>query len=315
MMRTQVVVVIGASGFIGRYTVRHLAAAGHIVRVIVRRPSDATFLKTSGDVGQITIHHGTITRPDTLVPSLDGADRVINLVGVLAESQSQTFDAVHHQGPANLAALCQKLGLARLVHVSALAASANSESLYARSKFQGEQAVLAAFHDAIIVRPSLVFGPEDNFFNLFAHLAVISPVLPLLQGGHTRFQPVYVDDLAQALVKLVLLQDQPKDHCYELGGPDIFSFRELLTMILAMAHRKAALVPLPGPLARAAAWLMERLPNPLLTRDQLQLLKTDSVVSGQHASFEQLNIPPRSIHAIVPTYLNRYRPLSSQESL
>lgn len=303
----KVATLFGGSGFIGRYVVRHLAKQGHVIRVAVRHPEAAGFLKPLGDVGQITPIPASLLVEDSVKRAVEGADLVINLVGVLYEKGRQTFRAVHAEGAAAVARAAAAAGASDLVHVSALGADANSPADYARTKAAGEAAVREAFPAAVILRPSVVIGPEDDFFNRFAVMARLSPALPLLNGGRTRFQPVYVGDVAQAIVT-ALNDPACRGRTYELGGPRVYSFKELLELLLHEIHRRRLLLPLPMPLARLQARFLELLPKPPLTRDQLRLLERDNVVGSGALTFADLGIQPQTIETVLPNYLDRYRP-------
>lgn len=301
-----VATVFGGSGFIGRYVVKRLAEAGFIVRVAVRDPEAALFLKPMGGVGQVVPMACDVTKPALVAAAVAGAEVVVSLVGILFESRTNSFAATQAEAPGTIARAAAAAGVRRLVHVSALGADAASDSLYARSKAEGEQAVLAAFPAATILRPSLVFGPEDGFFNRFAAMAGLSPVLPLVGGGQTRFQPVYVGDVADA-VMAALARDEAMGRTYELGGPKTYTFRELMEFILATIGRRRHLVPLPWGLAMLQGRLGEFLPTPPITRDQVRLLRRDSVVAAGALGLAELGIAPHAIEAIVPSYLARYR--------
>lgn len=301
-----VATVFGGSGFIGRYVVKRLAEAGFIVRVAVRDPEAALFLKPMGGVGQVVPMACDVTKPALVAAAVAGAEVVVSLVGILFESRTNSFAATQAEAPGTIARAAAAAGVQRLVHVSALGADAASDSLYARSKAEGEQAVLAAFPAATILRPSLVFGPEDGFFNRFAAMAGLSPVLPLVGGGQTRFQPVYVGDVADA-VMAALARDEAMGRTYELGGPKTYTFRELMEFILATIGRRRPLVPLPWGLAMLQGRLGEFLPTPPITRDQVRLLRRDSVVAAGAPGLAELGIAPHAIEAIVPSYLARYR--------
>jgi uncharacterized protein YbjT (DUF2867 family) len=299
--------VLGGSGFIGRYVVKRLAARGEVIAVGCRNAEQAKFLKPMGDVGQIVPLNVGIG-DETLLPAfLAGNDALVNCVGILRESGAQTFELVHHTGPARLARFAREAGVDRFVHISAIGADPRSSSAYARTKAAGEQAVRDAFPTVTILRPSVVFGPEDQFFNRFAAMAMISPVLPLVGGGETRFQPVYVGDVADAVVKC--LEDQATaGRVYELGGPKVYTFREILDLLLSEIRRKRLFVDLPFGLAALQARLMSILPNPPLTPDQVELLKSDNIVSSGALNLASLGLQPTVAEVIIPTYLDRFRP-------
>lgn len=301
------VTVFGGSGFIGRYVVRRLAAKGWVVRVAVRDPIRAAFLKTSGNVGQVVPMRADLTADEpVLEAAIAGADAVINLVGILYESGRRTFQAIHADGPARLAGIAARLGVSRFVQMSALGADPGSPSLYARSKAAGEAGVLAAFPAATIIRPSIVFGPEDGFFNRFGCMARYSPALPLIGGGGNRFQPVYVCDVADAIIR-TLHEDAARGQTYELGGPRVYTFQQLMELLLRELRRHRGLIPVPYWMADIQASVLQRLPFPLLTRDQVQLLKIDNVLSGTKPGLAELGIQPTALELILPTYLDIYR--------
>ena len=305
-MARGLVTVFGGSGFIGRYVVRNLARAGWQVRVAVRRPDEALFLKTAGDVGQVTPVAANIRDDASVNAACVGADAVVNLVGILYEGGRQKFDAVQAEGAGRVARAAKVAGAKRFVQISAIGADANSDSAYARSKAAGEAKVAMAFPGATILRPSIVFGPEDNFFNRFAKMAMLSPALPLIGGGNTRFQPVYVGDVAAAVARAI--EDSgTAGNTYELAGPRAYTFRELLRLMLNEIGRCRLLVPLPFALATLKATFLQLLPMPLLTVDQVKLLKRDNVASGK-PGLKELGISPTAVEVVIPTYLDRYRP-------
>ena len=305
-MRSGRTAVLGGSGFIGRYVVKRLAARGDVIAVGCRNAEQAKFLKPLGDVGQIVPLNIAIGNEELLPAFLAGNDTLVNCVGILQEKGSQTFDLVHHSGPARLARFAREAGVERFVHFSAIGADSRSSSAYARTKAAGEQAVRDAFPTVTILRPSVVFGPEDQFFNRFAAIAMLSPVLPLIGGGETRFQPVYVGDVADAVMKC--LEDSASaGRLYELGGPKIYTFHELLDLLLSEIRRKRRFLDVPFGLAAAQAKLMSILPNPPLTPDQVELLKRDNVVSSGAMTLASLGIAPTAAEVILPTYLDRFR--------
>jgi uncharacterized protein YbjT (DUF2867 family) len=303
------VTVFGGSGFLGRHVVRALAGRGYRVRVAVRRPELAGHLQPLGQVGQIHAVQANLRDAASVEAAARDADVVINLVGILFERGRQRFDAVQASGAQTVAAAASAVG-ARLVHVSAIGADERSPAQYARSKAAGERLALAAMPSAVIVRPSILFGPEDDFFNRFASLASIAPALPLIGGGHTLFQPVFAGDVATAIVGAMEGQARPGT-IYEAGGPEVKSFRELMGFVLAAIRRRRLLIPIPFALARMQASLLQLLPKPLLTTDQVELLRTDNVVSEQARqegrTLAAFGIEPLTIGAIVPSYLWRFR--------
>lgn len=305
-MRNRHVTVVGGSGFIGRYVVKRLAERGAVIAVLSRHATEAGFLKPMGDVGQIELIDASIEDEVRLSAALTGSSAVVSSVGILYERGRQRFQLLHGEGPARLARLAAAVGAQHFVHVSALAADMQSPSAYARSKAIGEAEVRAAFPDATILRPSLVFGPEDDFFNRFAAMARLSPVLPLVGGGTTRFQPIYVGDVADAVVA-ALERPEAEGKTYELGGSAVLSFRELMALMLAEIGRQRVLVTLPYGLASVAALFMELMPKPLLTRDQVKLLQKDSVVRPGASGLAELGITPTALELVLPTYLHRFR--------
>jgi len=304
-----IVTVIGGSGFLGRHVVRALAKRGYRIRAAVRRPELAGHLQPLGRVGQIHAVQANLRYPASIAAAARDAGVVVNLVGILFERGRQRFEAVQAQG-AQAAAQAAVAEGARFVHVSAIGADENSPSAYGRSKAEGEKRVLATAPDATIFRPSIMFGPEDDFFNRFGSLARFSPALPLVGGGATRFQPVYVGDVAEAVALAVDGATKP-GATYELGGPQIVTFKELLEYVLATVERKRLLVPVPFWAAKAKATFLQFLPKPPLTPDQVELLKADNVVSEaairEGRTLEGLGIAPHTMAAIVPSYLWRFR--------
>jgi uncharacterized protein YbjT (DUF2867 family) len=303
------VTVFGGSGFLGRHVVRALAKLGYRIRVAVRRPELAGFLQPLGQVGQIHAVQANVRHPASVEAAAREADVVINLVGILFERRRQRFDAVQAFG-AEAVARAAAAGGAHVIQVSAIGADAEAPSHYARSKAAGERLVLAAVPSAVILRPSVLFGPEDDFFNKFAAIARFSPALPLVGGGHTRFQPVFAGDVASAIVAAI--EGRAKDgEVYELGGPEVRSFKELMQFLLATIERRRLLVPIPFALAKFQAGFLQFLPKPLLTPDQVELLRRDAIVSEtakrEGRTLEALGIEPLAMAAVVPSYLWRFR--------
>lgn len=309
-MSATIVTVFGGSGFIGRHVVRELAKRGYRVRAAVRHPSRAGFLRTMGLPGQVEAVYADISDDDSVARALSGAQMAVNLVGILYETGKQTFDALQTEGAGRVAWTAKTKGIKRLVHVSAIGADEESAADYASSKGEGEQAVLDAFPDAVILRPSIVFGSGDGFFNRFAAMAKYLPALPLLGGGHTRMQPVYVDDVADA-VCTALADTSTSGKIYELGGPEAYTFKELMQIVLRETQRKRLLAPVPWGIAKLQGRILGLLPAPLLTLDQVKMLQSDNVVSdtakAENRTIEALGITPKSVEAIVPGYLWMYR--------
>ncbi len=301
METRSVATVIGGSGFLGRYVVKRLAAAGHVVRVAVRDPETALFLKSMGRVGQVVPLYANITADNTLARAVEGADAVVNLVGILAERAKGDFVRMQAEGAGRVARLSAAAGVKHLVQISAIGADPASPAQYARTKAEGEALVRQYFPSATILRPSLVFGPEDKFFNRFAGLALVSPVMPVIAGA-SRFQPVYVGDVADA-VMAALTRPDAAGKTYELAGPKVMTFREILGWILAQIRRHRPLVAMPD----AAARLMAHIPFSGLTSDQLLMLQRDNVASPDMPGLAALGITPTPIDLIVPGYLARFR--------
>lgn len=310
-------VVFGGSGFIGRNVVRELAKRGWRVRVAVRRPHLAQFLRPMGYVGQIQLAQANVRYRESIAEAVKGADAVVNLVGILSQRGAQRFAAVQTAGARAIAECAAAAGVKSLVHVSAIGAGPAAGSLYARSKGEGEKAVREAFPAATIMRPSIVFGPEDDFFNRFAAMAASTPFtpLPLIGGGATRFQPVYVDDVADAICA-ALENPQCAGRVYELGGPRVYTFRELMELILKLTGRKRLLLPIPFALAPLLGLFGEAIAlvpffKPPITRDQIRQLKRDNVVgeSGEEnvGAIEDLGISPDTLEAILPAQMVRFR--------
>jgi uncharacterized protein YbjT (DUF2867 family) len=303
------VTVFGGSGFLGRHVIRALCKRGYRIRVAVRRPDLAGHLQPLGRVGQIHAVQANLRYPASVDSAARDADIVINLVGILFERGRQRFDTVQSFGAEAVALAASAFGT-RLVHLSAIGADENSTSVYARSKAIGERLVLAAQPSATILRPSVIFGPEDEFFNRFASLARFVPLLPLVGGGYTRFQPVFVGDVAATVVEAAEGRTKP-GAIYELGGPEVKTFKELMQYMLTVIERRRLLVPIPFSLAQLKAFFLQFLPKPLLTPDQVELLKYDNVVSeaAMHESrtLQGLGIEPLAMAAVVPSYLWRFR--------
>lgn len=307
-MDRRIVTVFGGSGFIGRYVVRRLAAADWIVRVGVRDLESAAFLKVAGDPGFVVPLAADITDDDSVARAVEGADGVVNMVGILYERGRRTFQRMHVEGAARVARAASAAGAKRLVQISAIGADADSPAEYGRTKAAGEKAVADAFPGATVLRPSVVFGPEDDFLNRFAQMARISPVLPVFP---TRFQPVWVGDVAEAVFR-VLEDGGTAGKTFELGGPQVVTFRELMQIILKEIARERVLLPLPLGLAEIEAWFLEKLPVPPLTRDQVKLLGMDNVVAPAAMTLRDLGIEPMAMEAIIPSYLDRFRPQAKQ---
>jgi uncharacterized protein YbjT (DUF2867 family) len=306
MATRSIATVFGGSGFIGRYVVKRLAKEEYIVRVVGRDPESSMLLRPMGRVGQIVPLYGSITNEPEVQRAVEGADIVVNLVGILAERRRGDFARLQAEGAGRVARLSAATGVQRMVQISAIGADPASPSMYARTKAEGEAAVQAAMPSATILRPSLVFGAEDKFFNRFAGLAQLLPFMPVICGD-TRMQPVYVGDVADAVMAAVTRTDVA-GQVYELGGPRVWTFREILMWILRETRRKRPMVEIPLGIARFQASIAERLPTKPFTRDQLLLLQKDNVVAGGMKGLAELGIPATPVELIVPDYLARYRP-------
>ncbi|WNK00427.1 complex I NDUFA9 subunit family protein [Thalassospiraceae bacterium LMO-JJ14] len=323
----RIITVFGASGFIGRHLVRRLAKNGWTVRAACRDPEKAQYLRTMGDVGQVIPWGADIGDAKSVHAALEGAEAAVNLVGILYESGKSTFQKMHVDCAKLAAETAASLGITRYVHMSALGANKHADAEYARTKAMGEEAVMAALPQARIVRPSVVFGPEDSFFNTFAGLCRISPFLPVigaptfpdvsigggkpfsinfLGDGGPKFQPVYVGDVADAIV-MCLNVDSTAGKTYELTGPSVYSFADIMRLVLKTTCRKRALLPVPFWVAEIEAFFLEKLPKPLLTTDQIRLMQTDNVAGGTLPGLTDLGIAATPAEAILPTYLRRYR--------
>lgn len=310
---SKLVTIYGGSGFVGRYIARRMAKEGWRVRVAVRRPNEALFVKPYGVVGQVEPVACNIRDDASVRAAMRGADAVVNCVGILNRSGKNSFEAVQAEGAGRIARIASEEGVARLVHLSAIGADADSPSVYQQTKAAGEKAVLAAFPGAVILRPSIIFGNEDGFFNRFAAMTRFGPVLPVVGAG-TRFQPVYVDDVAQAAVKGIKAEAAPG--IYELGGPDVATFRDLMRQMLQVIRRRRLIVNVPFFAASIMGGVFDLLQavtlglfhNGLITRDQVRNLKADNVVSPGAKGLADLGITPTAMGPVLPEYLWRYRP-------
>lgn len=308
-----IVTVIGGTGFVGRQIVRRLAQAGYRLRVTSRKPSHALSVTPLGGVGQIALLKADVRNEAEVAKAVEGADVVINLVGILRPSGGRTFDAMHNEGAAAVARLAAKAGVKRLIHISAIGADPKARSSYARSKGDGEAAVREAFPTATILRPSIVFGPGDGFFNRFAELMRMSRlVFPLFGGGKTKFQPVFVGDVADAVANAIA-DERTRSRVYELGGPAVYSFKDLLAFVAETTERKRAFFPLPFVVSDVMGALTGWLPFAPITLDQSRLLRQDNVVkagadAAKVGTLADLGVQPTALEAVVPSYLYAYRP-------
>jgi uncharacterized protein YbjT (DUF2867 family) len=304
-MRGKLITVFGGSGFLGSYLIPKLTEQGALVRVAVRNVDQALNLKVSGYVGQVEIVSVNPSDATSVAKAIGDSDYVVNLIGILFESGKNTFERVHVNIPKTIAIVAKKNAVQKLVHVSAIGANPHAESRYATSKGRGEAEVLKAFPDATILRPSVIFGAEDNFLNKFAAMACVSPFLPLIAGGKMKLQPVYVGDVAEAILRSFNTDASGK--IYELGGPSIYTFKELMNFILQETRREAVLLRIPYSVASLMGSIMQILPSPALTRDQVRLIKTNNIVALEALTLKDLGIEATALETIAPFYLERYR--------
>ena len=301
------IAVIGGTGFIGRLIVEALAERGARIKVLARNPDRAKFLKPMGQVGQISLHGGDALDDAALDDVISGTDAVINTIGILAESGRQRFDSLQAELPGRIASRATQAGISRVIQISAIGANPKSRIKYAASKGKGESLLFKNFAKATVLRPSLVFGTGDGFFNRFAKMALLAPGLPVIGGGQNKVQPVYAGDVAEAVVAC-LSNDKTAGKVYELGGPDVMTFKDVMAYIIRHIDRRRMLIPVPHPLMMLAATVMAPLPNAPVTRDQLKQLKHDNVVHSEALGLSDLGINPKPVDLIVPEYLERYKP-------
>ena len=299
------VVIFGASGFIGRYIVSILLQDNYLIKVFVRKPDEAKHLTLMGKLGQVEIYQGNITDKKSVQNIVDGANKVINLVGILEEKSQQKFINTHVEGASNIAEACLKHKTESFIHISALGLYDGKHSKYAKSKLAAEEKIKKIFKNTIILRPSVIFGPEDNFTNKFARMASISPFIPLINKGLTKFQPVYVKDVAKA-VHVVINNNKYIGQTYSLGGPEVISFKEIIDFILLKIRKKRIYIPLSFPQIKLMAILFSIVPNAPITLDQVRLLEKDNIVLKKEKGFKELGIKPESIYSSAEQYLNRY---------
>ena len=302
----KIIAIFGAGGFIGKHLMRQLTKLDYRVKVATRNPYLKGYLKPLGNPGQIELFKINIFNPNDVKQILKNSDIAINLVGILYETRKQKFNQIHSQFPYLLSNLCNELGIKNLVHVSALGVKEKHVSQYMQSKLQGEKNIQDTFKSSVILRPSVVFGPEDKFFNTFASIAQFSPVLPLIGGGKTKFAPIYVGDVAKAIVKALELNNS-KPKIYELGGSKNYSFKELMEILLTEIKKKRFLIPVPFGMAKFQSYFLQMMPNPLLTPDQVEMLKYNNIVSGDYPTLKDLGISGTSIQSILPKYIYRFR--------
>lgn len=305
-MKNKIVTVFGGSGFVGRYVVKELAKNDFMIKVISRNPDAAIHLKTSGFAGQITLQAGNIESNDAINKAVENSYAVVNLVGIMFEKGGQNFSSVHAKAAERVAKISKAAGVTKLVHMSSLGVERTTHSKYARTKAAGEKAVISAFPEAFILRPSVIFGQEDQFFNQFARMAKYSPFLPLIGGGKTKFQPVYVLDVAKA-VCAGILHDDFSGRVFEIGGNSIYSFKDILEYIMKVTGHRRHFINLPFGIAGMVGRLAEILPAPPITSDQVRMLKFDNVLNPDALSLKNLGITPTPVEAVVPQYLSAYR--------
>jgi NADH dehydrogenase len=301
--KQKIATIFGGTGFVGRYIVRLLAKEGYLIKVATRIPERAYFLKPCGDIGQIVPFYCDYNNQGSIDEAVQNSDLVINCIGVLYQKRKSKFKTAHIDIPEKIAKACKKNKSEYFIHISSLGVDKNN-SKYAKTKLEGEKAVKKSFKNVIIFRPSVVFGPEDQLFNLFAELSRYLPFLPLIGGGKTRFQPVYVGDIAKAVV--ISMKKENKGKLFELGGPEVVNFKEVYGLIFKHCNRKRALIPMPFWLAKFNAFFLGFFPKPLLTTDQVTSLKFDSVVGKKALGFSELGIMPKSLAMILPSYLERF---------
>ena len=302
----KIIAIFGAGGFLGKHLMRQLTKLDYRVKVATRNPYLKGYLKPLGNPGQIELFKTNIFNPENVKQVLKNCDLVINLVGILYETKKQKFNQIHSQFPYLLSNLCNELKIKNLIHISALGVRERHISQYMQSKLQGEKNIQNIFKPSVILRPSVVFGPEDKFFNTFASLAQFSPVLPLLGGGKTKFAPIYVGDIAKAIVKALELNNS-EPQIYELGGPENYSFKELMEILLSEIKKKRFLMPIPFGIAKFQSYFLQMMPNPLLTPDQVEILKYNNIVSGDYPTLKDLGISGTAIQSILPKYIYRFR--------
>ena len=302
----KIIAIFGAGGFLGKHLMRQLTKLDYRIKVATRNPYLKGYLKPLGNPGQIELFKTNIFNSEDVKQVLKNCDLVVNLVGILYETRKQKFNHIHSQFPDLLSNLCSKCGIKNLIHVSALGVRERHASRYIQSKLQGENNIQNNFKPSVILRPSVIFGPEDRFFNTFASIAQFSPVLPLIGGGKTKFAPIYVGDVAKAIVKTLELNNS-ESKIYELGGPENYSFKQLMEILLAEIKKKRFLVTIPFGFAKFQSYFLQMMPNPLLTPDQVELLKHNNVVSGDYPTLKDLGITGTIIQSILPKYIYRFR--------
>ncbi|MDP6440876.1 MAG: complex I NDUFA9 subunit family protein [Pelagibacteraceae bacterium] len=302
----KVACIFGASGFIGRHLIRRLIKKGFRIIAVTRSPYLHGHLKPLGNPGQIDLEKVNLFDEERLRILIKSSDVVINLVGILYETKKQKFEDIHAKFPDLLSKLCSELNIKKLVHISALGINETVSSQYMQSKLKGEKNIINNFNCSVILRPSVIFGPEDKFFNRFASIAEFLPILPLIGGGLTYFQPIYVGDIAKSIMA-VLEEEEINNNIFELGGPQIITYKELMKILLKEINKKRFLVPIPFPFAKFQAKILQLLPKPLLTVDQIEMLKYDNIVTNKYPTLKDLKINPKTIESVLPNYIWRFR--------
>jgi len=305
-MKQKIATIFGASGFIGRHLIRRLTKKDIRIVAATRFPYLHGYLKPLGNPGQIDLEKVNLFDKENLRTLIKNSDVVINLVGILYETKKQKFEDIHAKFPDLLSKLCNELNIEKLVHISALGINETVSSQYIQSKLKGEKNILNNFNRSVILRPSIIFGPEDKFFNKFASLAEFFPALPLIGGGLTYFQPIYVGDVAKSIVS-ILEKEEINNNIYELGGPQTFTFKELMEILLKQIKKKRFLVPISFSFAKFQAKILQLLPKPLLTTDQVEMLKYDNIITNNYPTLKDLKINPKTIESVLPNYIWRFR--------
>ena len=305
-MKQKIATIFGASGFIGRHLIRRLTEKDFRIIVATRSPYLHGHLKPLGNPGQIDLEKVNLFEEENLRTLIKNSDVVINLVGILYENKKQKFENIHVKFPSLLTKLCNEQNIKKLVHISALGINETANSQYMQSKLKGEKNILNNFNRSVILRPSIIFGPEDKFFNQFATLAEFFPALPLIGGGLTYFQPIYVGDVVKSIVT-ILKKEEINKNIYELGGPQTFTFKELMEILLKQRKKKRFLVPIPFLFAKFQAKILQLLPKPLLTTDQVEMLKYDNIVTNKYPTLKDLKISPKTLESVLPDYIWRFR--------
>jgi len=302
----KIIAIFGAGGFLGKHLMRQLTKLDYRIKVATRNPYLKGYLKPLGNPGQIELFKTNIFNLEDVKQVLKNCDFAINLIGIFYETKKQKFSQVHAKFPYLLSNLCNETGVKNLIHISTLGVREGHVSRYMQSKLEGEKNIQNVFKSSVILRPSLIFGPEDKFFNTFASIAQFSPALPLIGGGKTKFSPIYVGDIAKAIVKVLKLNNS-ESKIYELGGPENYSFRELMVILLEEIKKKRFLIPIPFGVAKFQSYFLQMMPNPLLTPDQVEMLKYNNIVTGEYPTLENLGISGKTIQSILPKYIYRFR--------